>query len=283
MFPAGGWTVTRPLEEGASVYETTDSEWVIKRLSYNTDGAGPGETCEELEATLNIFNNRSRLRNCVAFPRSLREFCGVEQDGYAWIAIRRYSGAVSLVPGAPVGPVIWNRHWKRLAIQVLAFLEDYHTVCRRIHMDLKVSNILMDREHCQFVVTDFGLSVPPARTPLVEYSADYLWYYLEHGAEPEKPIAAWRFDLIALGYLLARLTWNPDMSDRFVEAAREMRRGSCTSYTAAGLVSLRSGEMGRGICPLLRTYFDMVESSIGWYDVEPPPRVFYRSLASLFE
>ena len=280
MFSAGGWTVTRSLS--GPVYETSDPEWLVKRLEFGIGNGGPEETCEELEATLCVFNNRRKIRNCVAFPRSVTDFCGIERTGYAWIAMRRYTGAVSLVPGQPVDPTVWSRHWRRLATQVLAFLEDFHTVCRRVHMDIKAGNILMDRERCQFVVSDFGLSGPPSRVPLAEYSIDYLWYYLEHGADPEKPIASWRFDLTALGYLLARLTWNPDICERYVEAARAMRRGDvATIRTPAGLVALRASEMERGVHPLLRTYFEMLES-ISWYDMDPPPRVFYQSLAALF-
>jgi serine/threonine protein kinase len=280
---AGGWTVTQALE--GAVYRTTDPHWVIKRLDYRTSHEGGAdsdakEICEELESILLVFNNRHRIRSCPEFPRSLSDFCGVGR-GYAWYAMRRYDGPLTLTPG-PTGPVFWSCYWKRLAVQVLAFLEDYHTRCRRVHMDIKGPNILVDLERCQFVVTDFGLSTEPSRKVLAEYSADYLWYYLEFGAELYRPIASWRFDLTALGYLLARLCWNPENSDSFILMARNARKDGAGTLTPDALIAHRSQEMARGVTPLLYTYFDMLES-LSWYDAEPPPRILYQSLASLFE
>jgi len=280
---AGGWTVTEVLE--GTIYRTTDPQWVIKRLAYSTISEGctdadAKEICEELESILIVFNNRHRIRSCPEFPRSLSDFCGVGRS-YAWYVMRRYDGPLSLTPG-PIGPAFWSRHWKRLAIQVLAFLEDYHTVCRRVHMDIKGPNILVDVENCQFVVSDVGLSREPSRKVLAEYSHDYLWYYLEFGAELYQPIASWRFDLTALGYLLARLCWNPEKSDSFILMARTARKEGAGTLTPAGLVAHRSQEMARGVTPLLCTYFDMLEP-LSWCDADPPPRILYQSLASLFE
>jgi hypothetical protein len=116
---------------------------------------------------------------------------------------------------------------------------------------------------------------------LSEYAADFLWYYLEFGAELEKPIASWRFDLTALGYLLARLCWNPEHSDTFIEMCRAARREGPGSLTPIGLIIQRSHEMARGVGPLLYAYFDMLDA-ISWYDMDPPPRIFYQGLSSLF-
>ena len=270
---AGGWSVTGPLE--GEVFLTSDPEWVVKRLTFQTVGpSGETEICEELEAVLSVFNCRHRIRNCPAFPRSLSDFCGVER-GYAWFAMRRYDGPLA------IDAEFWSRHWKRMAVQVLAFLEDFHISCRRVHMDIKGPNILVDREKCQFVVTDFGLSASPSRKLLAEYSPDFLWYYLEFGAELDKPIASWRFDLTALGYLLARLCWNPENSESFIEMTRTARREGPGALTPSELIAHRSAEMARGVTPSLYTYFDMLET-LSWFDMEPPPRILYQSLASLF-
>lgn len=276
---SGGWTLTGPLEGSVSL--TTDPEWVVKRIPFEADQADQSvEVCEEMEVTLSVYNNRRRIRNAPAFPRSVSDFCGIERD-HAWFAMRRYDGALSVLPGTRTGPDFWSRHWRRLATQVLAFLEDFHTVCRRVHMDIKGTNILVDCSACQFVVADYGLSCYPGRRPLVEYSADFLWYYLEFGAELEKPIASWRFDLTALGYLLARLCWNPEHDETFIEMCRAGRRQAPEARTPAHVMAVRSLEMARGVSPLLYTYFDMLDA-ISWYELEPPPRLFYQSLASLF-
>jgi serine/threonine protein kinase len=276
---SGMWSLTEPLE--GTVFLTADPAWVVKRLTINTaQDETATETCDELEAILAVFNNRHRLRNCLEFPRTLSDFCGVERD-HAWFAMRRYDGPLSRIQDSTTDPDFWSRHWRRLAVQVLAFLEDYHTVCRRVHMDIKGTNILVRQESCQFVVADFGLSCFQGRKPLSAYSANYLWYYLEFGAELEKPIASWRFDLTALGFLLARLSWNPEHGETFIEMCRVARREGPGSLIPAIVVAKRSMEMARGISPLLYAYFDMVDA-ISWFEPEPPPRLFYRSLSSLF-
>lgn len=277
---SGGWTLLYPLV--GSIYATTDPEWVVKRLGFVSvsDSGTPMEICEELDATLAVYNTRHLIRNAPAFPRSVSDFCGVERD-HAWYAMRRYDGVLSLSPGTATGPDFWSRHWKHMAVQVLAFLEDYHTVCRRVHMDIKGDNILIDLSGCRFIVGDFGLSCFPGRKPLTKYSADYLWYYLEFGAELDSPIASWRFDLTALGYLLARLCWNPECGETFIEMCRTARREGPGTLTPSTLVAKRSMEIARGITPVLYAYFDMLDA-ISWYEPEPPPRLFYRSLASLF-
>lgn len=277
---SGGWTLTESLE--SSVFLTTDPEWVVKRIPFDMDRADPStETCEELEATLAIYNNRRRIRNVPSFPRSVSDFCGIERD-HAWFAMRRYDGSLSVIPGASIDPDFWGRHWRRLAIQVLAFLEDLHTICRRVHMDIKGTNILVDYTACQFVVTDYGLSCYPGRRSLSDYSADFLWYYLEFGAELDKPIASWRFDLTALGYLLARLCWDPANDITFIEICQTSRRQEGTKrQTPAHVIAIRSIEMARGVSPLLYAYFEMLDA-VSWYEPEPPPGLFYKSLASLF-
>jgi serine/threonine protein kinase len=275
----GGWILSYPLQ--GAVYTTTDPGWVVKHLIVDTTrGVAATERCEELEAILTVFNNRHKLRHCLEFPRSLSDFCGIERE-HPWFAMRRYDGPLSLIPDTPTGPEFWSRHWKRLAIQVLAFLEDYHTVCRRVHMDIKGDNILVDRESCQFVVADFGLSCFQGRKTLEDHSTDFLWYYLEFGAELDKPIASWRFDLTALGYLLTRLCWNPEHEDTFINMCRTARRDGPGELTPDIVVAKRSMEMARGISPLLYAYFDMLDA-ISWYEPEPPLRFFYQTLASLF-
>lgn len=282
MLRAGGWTVTTHLhaDPTSTIYETTDRDWLIKELLFEAGGPEE-EICSELENTLIVYNNRRHIRNCVAFPRAVSDFCGIERD-HAWIALRRYDGPVTLTPGARTGPEFWQPHWKRLAVQVLSFLEDYHTVCQRVHMDIRPPNVLVNRGACQFVVSDFGLAGRPSDKPLREYPDDFLFYYLEMGGEPDEPIASWRMDLVSLGYMLVRLTWNPEMSDTFIERVRQCRRSGQGSETVSGLVALRLTEMSWGVGPLLRTYFDLLQT-IGWTDKMPPPRAFYQGLAALFQ
>lgn len=262
-----------------TIYYTHDPRVVVKIIPASCDDETEREEqVPELEVLLSIFNNSRKIRNAPEFPPTVAEFCGTGSD-HAWVAMRRYDGCVSLSLGSSVCPEFCRRNWRRIGIQVLAFLEDFHTVCRRVHMDIKAANILVDQERSVFVVSDFGLSVFPNARPLSDYTHDFLWYYLEFGADLEQPLAAWKTDLVALGYLLARLTWNPDLNDTFIEQARLARReGSLATRSPTSLMALRDSEMRRGVCPLVRAYFNVLEE-LSWTVTEPPDRSFYQRLA----
>lgn len=277
LLTVGPWRLRSPVSNN-TIYHTHDSDFVVKIIPAPCQ-ATDEEIVPELEVLLAVFNNRSRIRHATEFPQRIADFCGTA-PGYAWVAMRRYDGCVSLTAGTSVCQEFCRRNWRRLGQQVLAFLEDFHTVCRRVHMDIKAANILVSQEHLEFVVSDFGLSSFPDTRHLSDYTNDYLWYYLEFGAELDQPLIAWKTDLVALGFLLARLTWNSDMNETFIVQTRLARsEGSLTSQSPVSIVNLRNTEMQRGVCARLREYFDVL-GELEWTAAEPPPRSFYQRLSN---
>lgn len=274
----GPWTVaagTAPLYHviypngtTTTVLPTTAPEWVLKIMTADAAAA-------ELAETLIVYSQVPR--NAVAFPVSVAALCGTAEPNTVWIAMRRYSGS------AVTERKYCRTHWKTLALCVLRFLEDLHRTVRHVHGDLKAANILVDTERRMFVVADYGHMDVPGDKLTRRYDDDHCWYYLAMGAEPDQPARGWRGDLVALGYLLADLTWpEAEVGRTFHEQCTARRSLGGDEVVMREIVALRDAEMARGCCVTLRTYFETLATGVAWDAARPPPRAFYQALAALF-
>jgi hypothetical protein len=274
----GPWTVaagTTPLYHViypngtfTAVFATTTAGWVLKITSTAAAAA-------ELAETLLVYTQVPR--NAVAFPGSVGKLCGTMESNTVWIAMRRYSGSVA------TEREYCRARWKVLALSVLGFLEDLHRRVRHAHGDLKAANVLVDTERCLFVVSDFGHMDVPGEKVTRRYNPDHCWYYLAMGADPDQPPRGWRGDLVALGYLLADLTWpEAEVRRTFHDQCMARRTAGGDDVVMRELVALRDAEMTRGCGMTLRAYFETLTTGLSWDAARPPPRVFYQALAALF-
>ena len=86
------------------------------------------------------------------------------------------------------------------------------------------------------------------------------------------------FDFVALGYLLASLTVDPDCWT-FEQKCLD-RRDKKGGIMYDEMVALRAQELG-GVNSVIYKYLERV-ATVSWTAKEPPPRQFYKSLEALF-
>lgn len=215
---------------------------------------------EELKIAVRVFD--ANPRNSVF----------IQEVGYDWYLMRRYDENIQ--PGAYA-----RSQWRKIAVQLLAFLEDFHHDVGLAHLDIKKGNVFVDRKNGTFHVGDFGNAERPtaAARPLGSFEANTKWYYVAMGCELTEPHISWRTDLVALGYLLASLQPNED-AWRF-EPECWAKRVTDNGLTDEATLELRRKEIGRVYA--LEPYFARLVI-VPWAAVEPPPRSFYQELAGLF-
>jgi hypothetical protein len=255
--PYGPWTIAEnvpplhhvicPNGSTSSVMPTTDPGWVLKVATTKAAAI-------ELSKVLLIYSEHPR--NAVVFPAAVSALCGTVAPDTVWYAMRRYTGS------AATEREYCRAHWRQLAVSVLTFLEDLHTHIRHVHGDLKAANVLVDVARAQFDVADFGHMDVPGDKTTRRYGADHRWYYLAMGAEPDQPLRGWRSDLVALGYLLADLTWPEDQSRTFHEQCMARRSLGGDETVMQEIVALRSAEISRACGTTLRTYFETLASGV---------------------
>jgi len=245
---------------GTHIFQTTYSKWVLK-VNDN-----PTQAAYEIRVILDLFF--AKPRHAVELHPQLTDLYG-----NGWYALRRYDGHVELDD-------FCREHWKTIAVHVLQFLQDFHHELGLVHMDIKKGNIFVDRTSKQFVVGDYENSTQPcAKTTMVKYTDDEKWYYMSLGAEFDKPLMSWRFDLAALGYVLASLTVKPD-TWTFENECWERRLGRGSTQAPNEVVALRAKELAAA-APAVVAYMERV-GTLAWDLKEPPPRSFYEELEMLF-
>lgn len=252
-----------------TIYTTDDPEWLVK-VHTDIDRAR-----DDLQILLEVQNKK--------IPHRLEIHTDHERGfgtgaGFTWYAMRRYGGSLHV-------DAYSKARWRTVAVNVLTFLQYFHTKCRKVHMDIKCPNILCDMTLGRLVVGDYDLA-GPIRSDKVSraYGSDTMWYYVAMGAVPDEPLYSWRMDLTAVGYMLAAITWNHEENNgwNFYHEALRRRdgKGTMTAVSDDELVEIREVEMSR-VNTTVRTYLNLV-GTLSWSAADPPPRDFYDELIRLF-
>jgi hypothetical protein len=272
----GPWTATEEVlydKKEVRVLGTTDPDYVLK-IREISDIAH-----DELGALM-MMRRHSVSYGVYTPHRDAKKFCGMT-DTHVWYAMRRYAGHIHYDDET-------RSKWRRVAQDVLAFLTQLHRACHLIHMDIKITNILANRTHTAFVVSDYELCDTPNRRLTRDYGPDYRYYYLAMGAELDQPLVSWRMDLTALGYLLAELTWNTVENRRttFHKAIFGIRDRAAAGERIdpsgdAELVALREREMAAAH-PSVLGYLRLIAERVPWDMEAPPSESLYRELLTFF-
>ena len=264
----GTWICHDPLYDRMCIriWQTQDPAWLVKE--------NVGGRKNEIEVEIDFIGRSGpRVRNMVTVPAD-----PIARSGLNWYAMRAYTGSV-FANGAYA-----RTHWRVLAEHVLNFLEDLHRDHGLVHLDLTQSNVFVDTSACQFVVGDYELLSKPEMDALHHAEDDYLWYFVEHGADLDEPNIAWRMDFVMLGYMLARLTWNSQENSSDWAFARECerrRKGRGKYETDADVIAERDSTLVRAH-PTVVSYLDRVANLVPWCQVEAPAAEVYSELRALF-
>lgn len=268
---AGPWTLRDVFysRHDVTIYTTEDPGWIVK-VHDDIDRAS-----DELQILLEVQSNKipHRLEMHGEHERSFGT-----GPGFTWYAMRRYGGVLKV-------DVYSRSRWRTAAVNVLTFLQYFHTKCRKVHMDIKCPNILCDVVRGRFVVGDYDLAGPIRPDKIARtYEKNMFWYYVAMGANLSEPLYSWRMDLTAVGYMLAAITWNRTDNREWVFYNEALRRregkGTMTEVSDDELVALRESEMER-IHPTVRAYLNLV-GTLSWSAADPPARDFYDQLIRLF-
>jgi serine/threonine protein kinase len=259
----GPWAITSVLhsKRGTDIFGTTDFRWVLKVVDNSQ------RSIDELRVVLAIVDKRPR--HSIEFPPSMYGLYG-RTPSAGWFALRRYSGHVDI-------DTYCRDRWRIIAVHVLQFLQDFHHDHGLAHMDIKKANILINHDKHDFVVADYEHAETPHTRLTSSYEDEYKWYYMSMGAELDEPLISWRFDLVALGYILASLT-SPPQSWQFEKICWDKRRGRGPSTEEA--LALRAADLA-SVNPVVADYLEKVKA-VEWFLPDPPSRAFYKSLESLF-
>ena len=265
----GPWIVSGTLYEkdGTFIYATTNVSYVLKFMTHKV------QHLDEMRLLLTMYHNRPRYS--IELPKELYGLYGQTSEG-GWYAMKRYTGCVDR------SSIYCRARWRFIAQHCLQFLQDFHTTYNLVHMDIKRANILVDTYKKEFVVGDYELaeSLTSSAYPVLlrDNTDDYKWYFFMHGAELDQPIVAWRFDLAALGYVLASLT-APEEAWTF-ETDCELKRSSGSEISEADLVAKRAAALATAD-PAVLAYFERIKE-VAWDSKEPPSRALYEDLEALF-
>ena len=265
----GPWRLTDELagDKGVQIFATTDPRWVVK-VSSRYDATN--------ELAMILRFHKSTPRHAVQLPPHLEDLFGHENDDKRiWYAMRQYDDRLTVSQ-------FTCQHWLRVARHCLEFLQDLHLNHGLLHMDIKAANILVNRKTVDFVVADYEtVTRPKATTPNAE-NRDYRWYHLRFGAVPDQPVYSWRYDLTALGYVLADLTWPDGDLPWDYKAECDARRGAgfVSVFSEADVIRMRDETLAKAH-PTVRAYLDAV-ATVPWDTRDPPPAAFYEQLLGLF-
>jgi hypothetical protein len=268
---AGPWTLRNVFYNryNVTIYMTDDPEWLVK-VHEDMDRAR-----DELHVLLEIQSKKIPYRLEMHSEHS-RSFGTA--PGFTWYAMRCYGRTLHIDTYA-------QSRWRMVAVNVLTFLQYFHIKCRKVHMDIKCTNILCDTMRGRFIVGDYDLAGPirPDKKARA-YGDDMFWYYVAMGADPVQPLYSWRMDLTAVGYMLAAITWNREDNKDWTFYHEALRRrdgkGTMLAVSDDDLLIMRETEMER-INPTVRTYLNLVDT-LSWSVSEPPPRDFYDKLIRFF-
>lgn len=255
---------------GTQIWLTDDPAWLVKE-SYKGREKEIGIESDFINYAV---GDGPRVRNMVQVPAEPER-----RTGRGWYAMRAYDGTIS------DHHAFARQHWCSMAIHILDFLEDLHRGHQLVHMDIKRSNILVDKQHCKFIVADYELLHAPSQHELLcDCEDDYAWYFVEHGGELNELYASWRIDFVMLGYLLAWLTWDSNQNEdwTYPRACEARRKGrSPGTLTSREILSLREHEMSRSH-PVVLHYLSRVAALVPWSEVQVLPVSVYDELRSVF-
>jgi len=186
-----------------------------------------------------------------------------------WFAMRQYDSHITKAH---------TNSWQEIAITCLEFLQALHKDYKRVYMDFRAENVLVNGK--KFIISDYELVTQIESRKLKRLTRSTRWYYMGRGGEPNEWVYSWKMDFVSLGYMLIRLTSKKDTSicDELMERRAGLRKNHLSMKQ---LAKQRNAIMYDAANPTLKAYLDTLKD-IMWNEWEPPMYSFYKKLIHLF-
>ena len=155
--------------------------------------------CRELgkinESALIPILTHNKISHVVEFPTDV-PYYGVIHN-ISWYVMRYYPRICS--------SVLDHKDFRLLLRTCLEFAKDLHLKMGYLYMDWRIDNILKKQEE-GFVISDYEFLKKPSKannTFIIDYiqDKDFSHYFLQRGANLDKPLFRYRTDLEIIGFL----------------------------------------------------------------------------------
>ena len=244
--------------------EDTCYNWVIKCM----------EVTDDIEIThIPLITN---IIHSVEFPKDLPYYGTIRN--ISWYVMKYY-------------PRICNTRTDQsdfhLIIKTcLEFIRDLHTKTGYLYMDWRLDNILKKQEN-GFVVADYEFLEKPAisTTTLIEDyidNKDFIYYFLQRGANLDKPLYRYRFDLESIGSLAIEFLTEHDPPLWFIQCHKiRQKKLSIPLDTILTDRNLYKDEFLK-TSPILQLYFQKIQEC-SWDTLDCMSTEWYDQLICIFE
>jgi hypothetical protein len=183
--------------------------------------------------------------------------------------------------------------WRHLAIAGIKFMQNIHQL-HHVYLDFKFANTYYEEELCQFIFADYDSLFHINNKLLSEYTNDFKYYYLIQGAELDKPCRSFKYDLLAFGYFLAKLTslekeYAEGYQWQFEKLATNYRKMNgpfsnidqlCIKNIDQQIIELRNNEH-KNFNTFIKNYFEEV-NRMNWFLETCPSKEWYNQLCDIF-
>jgi serine/threonine protein kinase len=141
-----------------------------------------------------------------------------------------------------------------------------------VHLDIKLDNILIDKENCRFILSDYELVQNEGESTmrLSSDEPDSMLYYLSRGVRTTDRLISFRTDLICFGMVLWRVLrkiYTLELEQECEIVRREIKNGSEFYIEDLSDILDLQYEMYSNIPEELKEYYQIV---FGLKDVEEP-------------
>lgn len=246
------------------------SYWVLKIKSVNNN-----------EINQILLLQKYKIQNIVQFPD---DHLYGNTELFTWYAMKKYDYVLN--------KIFIRQNGNKLNLLIkngIHFLYSLHSI-NHIYSDFKFDNIFYDSELNTFIFADYDSIEPISNISLRDYHNDYTYYYYSKGGELEYPYKSYKFDLIAFGYIIAKLFSKNDYNKIYTwEFENECEKyriiKSVTDKQIEKLHILRNSELkniyNESSNPKLHAYFNLV-NEYDWYEKIPKDNTFYEKLINVF-
>jgi hypothetical protein len=209
---------------------------------------------------------------------------GVTEYGL-WYAMKKYTPVTK--------NLFFVDKWRQLAIAGIKFMQNIHQL-HHVYLDFKFANTYYEEDLEQFIFADYDSLFHINNKLLSEYTNDFKYYYLIQGGELDKPCRSFKYDLLAFGYFLAKLTCLEKEYDeiyqwQFEKLATTYRKMSgpftnidqmCIKNIDQHIIELRNN-VHKNFNTFIKNYFEEV-NRMNWFLETCPSKIYYNQLCDIF-